>query len=145
MPRKSGLQTTMATWQRGTRRINIWPLLFLLPPALSHHFFFKIFIFLAMLHCMWDLSSLTRDRICTPLHWKLRILTTGPPGSTPASSSLNCPSHQPNRIESCRVKSSLLPLFWASLQGPEAEWTQLGDDFGEEKTLRTFIIILVSR
>ena len=28
-------------------------------------------IFLAMPHCMWDLSSLTRDRV--PLHWKLSL------------------------------------------------------------------------
>ena len=30
----------------------------------------------------WDLSSLTRDQTCCPLHWKQRILTTGPPGKS---------------------------------------------------------------
>ena len=28
---------------------------------------------------MWDLSSLTRDRTCNPLHWKHGVLTTGQP------------------------------------------------------------------
>ena len=43
-------------------------------------FCFLFFSPLAVPHSMWDLSSLTRDRTCTPLKWKHRVLTTGPPG-----------------------------------------------------------------
>ena len=35
--------------------------------------------FLAMPHSMWDLSPSTRGQTCTPLHWKLGVLTTGLP------------------------------------------------------------------
>ena len=38
------------------------------------------FFFLAMLHGVWDLSSLTRDRNQALLHWECGVLTTGPPG-----------------------------------------------------------------
>ena len=39
------------------------------------------FLFLSQLLSMWDLSSLTRDQTCDPfLHWKCRVLSTGPPG-----------------------------------------------------------------
>ena len=31
---------------------------------------------------MWDLSSPTRGSNPHPLHWKHRVLTAGPPGST---------------------------------------------------------------
>ena len=31
---------------------------------------------------MWDLSSLTKDPTCDPLHWKCRVLTTGLPGKS---------------------------------------------------------------
>ena len=34
---------------------------------------------------MWDLSSLTRDRTCSPLQWKHRVLTTGPLGKSLAT------------------------------------------------------------
>ena len=37
-----------------------------------------------MLHSMWDLSSLTRDRTHThPLRWKSAVLTTGLPAKFP--------------------------------------------------------------
>ena len=59
---------------------------------------FTIIIF-AMLHGMWDFSSLTRDQTCVPcnpavdmqslnhwtpaiLQWTCRVLTTGPPGNS---------------------------------------------------------------
>ena len=35
----------------------------------------------AALHGMRDLSSWTRDRTCSPVQWKHRVLTTGPPGN----------------------------------------------------------------
>ena len=39
--------------------------------------------FFIMLHGMWDPGSLPGDRTCTcPLHWKLRVLTIGPPGKS---------------------------------------------------------------
>ena len=38
--------------------------------------------FLAMSQGIWDLSSLTRDQTCNPLHWKHRVLTTGLPGKS---------------------------------------------------------------
>ena len=40
------------------------------------------FFFCAALHSMRDPSSPTRDRTCVPLHWKHRVLTTGPPGKS---------------------------------------------------------------
>ena len=48
--------------------------------------FFKLVIFyhfyiLALQHGMWDLSSLTRVKPVS-LQWKLRVLTTGPPGKS---------------------------------------------------------------
>ena len=45
----------------------------------SQTFFF--FFFLEP-HSMRDLSSLTRDWTLHPLHWKCRVLTTGPPGKS---------------------------------------------------------------
>ena len=45
---------------------------------------------------MWDLSSQTRDQILTTLLWKLRVLTTGPPGKS--SSSLSIIWHQAHFI-----------------------------------------------
>ena len=42
------------------------------------HIFFP-FLFLAAQRGMRDLSSPTRDQNW-PLHWVLRVLTTGPPG-----------------------------------------------------------------
>ena len=33
---------------------------------------------------MWDLSPLTRDQAHGPLQWKLRVLTTDPPGKAPS-------------------------------------------------------------
>ena len=35
-----------------------------------------------MPHSRWDLSSLIRNRIRDPLHWKCRVLATGPPGKS---------------------------------------------------------------
>ena len=35
-----------------------------------------------MPHSRWDLSSLIRDRIRDPLHWKCRVLATGLPGKS---------------------------------------------------------------
>ena len=46
--------------------------------------------------CMWDLSSLTRDRTCGPMNWKAEVLTTGLLGK----SQNNC---------------SFKPLFWSGL------------------------------
>ena len=37
---------------------------------------------------MWDLSSPARDWTCTPLHWKHRLLTTGPSGKFPRTAFL---------------------------------------------------------
>ena len=48
---------------------------------ISHCGFLSFFFFLAMLHSLWDLSSLTRDRTGV-LDSGNRILTTGPPGNT---------------------------------------------------------------
>ena len=47
----------------------------------------SLFLYLSFLYwpcSMWDLSSLTREQRSnlSPLHWKLRVLTTGPPGSS---------------------------------------------------------------
>ena len=44
--------------------------------ALTHTWFLK-FIFLAMLHSMWNTSSLTKDSTHVPLQWKRWVLTTG--------------------------------------------------------------------
>ena len=50
-------------------------------------FFFLQFYFTFLLHGMWDLCSLSRDRTrvpvmgTCPLQWKHGVLTTGPPGS----------------------------------------------------------------
>ena len=40
------------------------------------------FFFLSPPNGMWDLSYLTRDRTCSPLQWKCRVLTTGPLGKS---------------------------------------------------------------
>ena len=46
---------------------------------------------------MWDLSSLTRDQTPCPLHWQLKVLTTGPPGKSPKfSTNRNCSFSQRN-------------------------------------------------
>ena len=43
-------------------------------------FFFFLLEFLAVPFGIWDLSSLIRvSKLCS-LHWKGRVLTTGPPG-----------------------------------------------------------------
>ena len=43
-------------------------------------FFLFLFEYLAVPFGIWDLSSLTRvSKLCS-LHWKGRVLTTGPPG-----------------------------------------------------------------
>ena len=43
-------------------------------------FFLFLLEFLAVPFGIWDLSSLTRvSKLCS-LHWKGRVLTTGPPG-----------------------------------------------------------------
>ena len=61
-----------------------------LAPFLDHYFTFlkKFIIFknisLAALLSMWDLSSPARNQThAPPLHWKHRVLTTGPPGKLP--------------------------------------------------------------
>ena len=41
---------------------------------------FYLLYFLAIPQGMWDLSSLTRDWSCIPLHWKGRVLNIGLPG-----------------------------------------------------------------
>ena len=41
---------------------------------------------------MWDLSSLARDQTPCPLHWQLKVLTTGPPGKSPKFSAEIVPS-----------------------------------------------------
>ena len=38
---------------------------------------------LAVLCVVRDLNSLARDQTHTPLQWKCRVLTTGPPGKSP--------------------------------------------------------------
>ena len=42
-----------------------------------------LFIFLTVLRSMWDLSSPDYGWNSQPLHWKLRVLTTGLPGKSP--------------------------------------------------------------
>ena len=42
----------------------------------------KKFFLGVVLHSMWNHSSLTRDQICAPLHWKYGVLTTGQPGKS---------------------------------------------------------------
>ena len=44
--------------------------------------------FFAALRSMWGLSSLTRDRTCTP-YIVSAVLTTGPPGESPVASRFN--------------------------------------------------------
>ena len=46
--------------------------------------FFVVFFvfFLATSHSIKNLSSLTRDGTHSPLHWKLGVLTTRPPGKS---------------------------------------------------------------
>ena len=45
----------------------------------------NLWVFLAVPHGMWDLSSLARDRTPCPLHWKHGVLTSGPQGKSPDS------------------------------------------------------------
>ena len=45
----------------------------------SHLIWGWFWVFLALLS-MWCLGSFVRDRTC-PLHWKHRVLSTGPPGT----------------------------------------------------------------
>ena len=45
-----------------------------------HLFFLSFFLFFFWPSSIWDLSSPTRDQNPRPLHWKSRVLTTGPPG-----------------------------------------------------------------
>ena len=52
-------------------------------PFLASFFNFYFQIFLAMPHGMWDLGSPTGVWTHTPLHWKHRVLTTGPPEKFP--------------------------------------------------------------
>lgn len=54
-----------------------------------HFYLFIVYVFLAMLQGMWDLSCLTKDQTHTPSHWKLRVLTTGLPGKSPVIAILN--------------------------------------------------------
>ena len=42
-----------------------------------------LFVKLATLHGIWDLSSLTRDGIWGLLRWNHGVLTTGLPGNSP--------------------------------------------------------------
>ena len=74
--------------QRGDRTLCLLPPLpgSSQPPAstllsLASNYLF-IYLFLATLRGMRDLSSPTRDRTCCPLHWKHGVLTTGPPGKS---------------------------------------------------------------
>ena len=46
------------------------------------YFILLLLLILATLHSMWNLSSLTRDQTCAPLHWKRGVLTTGTPGKS---------------------------------------------------------------
>jgi len=52
------------------------------PRLVSSILFLKFFYCLAVPFCMQDLFPPTRDRIHTPLQWKCRVLTTGPPGKS---------------------------------------------------------------
>ena len=54
---------------------------------LCAYFSFSSFIFLAASRGMWDLSSLPRDQTCTSCTGST-VLTTGPPGKSPAFISL---------------------------------------------------------
>ena len=70
---KSGLPRRSLTVDQGTLGYGqgrTWPPFKTLP-----------FIYLTFwLYDRWDLNSLTWNGICTPLQWKCRVLTTGPPG-----------------------------------------------------------------
>lgn len=66
---------------------------------ISHIF---IYLLLTSPHGLWNLSSLTRDRIPGPQQWKHLLLTTVPPGNSSIS-------------PLCTLNSSLLPLLFFSL------------------------------
>ena len=53
-----------------------------LQEALSFWYNHHSFYILVAGHCMWDLSSPTRDWTCSPLWWKHRVLTPGTPGKS---------------------------------------------------------------
>ena len=59
----------MGHMQRGCNHLTA---VFQFPPLL-HHLFFKKKV-LALSHSIWNLSSLTRDQIHAPLHWKPGVL-----------------------------------------------------------------------
>ena len=50
------------------------------PPFLLPSFSLSIYIFLALPNNTWDLKFPDQGSNPSPLHWKCRILTTGPPG-----------------------------------------------------------------
>ena len=64
-PNPQNLRISYLTWQREFCRC-----------VKLRIFFF--FFFLATLHSMWGLSFLTQSQTHAPLHWKHRVLTTGP-------------------------------------------------------------------
>ena len=60
-----------------------WQLAEMQNPVASSFFCFCLFcILLAALCNLRDLSSPTRNGTPCPLHWKYRVLTTGPPGTS---------------------------------------------------------------
>lgn len=71
-----------------TLYLSFWRLLFsfLLFDSSDYNFFLSLLSFLFFSYfltvplSMWDLSAPNWDWTCNPLHWKLRFLTTGPPG-----------------------------------------------------------------
>ena len=52
-------------------------------PSTFYYYYLNQFLFLAVPRGIWALSSSTRGWTWYPLHWKLRILTTGLPGKSP--------------------------------------------------------------
>ena len=59
---------------------------------LSIYFMGYTFSFLFWPAGIWDLSSPTRDQNPRPLHWKSRVLTTGPPGKFLMDSTFEIPT-----------------------------------------------------
>ena len=70
------------------------------------------FFFLAVPYGLWDLNSLTRDLTLNSLQWKLRVLTTGPPGNSLCCSAQHSETHMVQPPLPFSILSSiLLPPF----------------------------------
>ena len=72
--------------------------------GISRRFFF--FFFLAMPNILQDLSFPTREQTQDPLHWKPRVLTTGPSGMPPRRL-----LHKQNMFACCCLVPKLCPTL----------------------------------